>query len=300
MRSLGELGVGLSVVFGVFVLALVAELCYIFYWKNSRFAKGLPADRPKSATEIAGKRRRQIAEFAREASFVGSFGGYPGTPSMELASDTSSDGFLTIPVDQPSHLLFPIKEETKEDMELAHACSDGYKPNARLRSRTPSDVLTIHFTSGSSSPAASNTPFTTPPSSPPAPPSHSKPSPYAAYAVWPFSVKPPSPSPLLEICSPSACCSSPPVSMRTRTSLRLLFERSPLFGPRPQSPGLPSPFREKFRHSSPAGSAAESHQDVGENPQPPPTPYQRLSLAVLFRQTAPCLPLSNNATLCKA
>ncbi|KAI5062539.1 hypothetical protein GOP47_0023078 [Adiantum capillus-veneris] len=291
MRSLAELGIGLSVVFCIFVLALFAELCYIFYWKKSTSTKSSSADCIKSATQIkAGKKLyRSSAEFVREASLVGSFGGYPTSTSIEVGSGSDY-------ADQtPPHLLFPIEEETKEDMELAAGLGGTTKPSSRLRNRTPSDALTIPFTSGSTSPAASvDTSFTSPPSSPLA----AKLSPYAARAVRQMSCAPRlSSSPMgAEMYALPGTAGWPLAQAANKraegTPLRLLFERSPLLGPGVHMPG--SPFQ-------PASSTAAHVQGSGSSKaSSPPPPDLYLSLASLFGQsptTAACSqPQSHDAS----
>eukprot|EP00250_Pteridium_aquilinum_P004451 c14659_g1_i1 orf=468-1412(-) len=298
MRSLGELGIGLSVVFCVFVLALVGELCYIFYWKKSGFVKSTSTDCLKSTAEInAGKKlHRSSAEFVREASSVGSFGGYPVCIPTEVGGGSDASlfgGSFCSSLDQPPHLLFPIKEETKEDLELAADSGGTTKPHSRLRSRTPSDVLTIHFTSGSSSPAASvDTPFMTPPSSPPATESvaaMAKLSPFVACAVRPMSCGKSS-SPVSEMYVLSGCWPASPADNRgrERMPLRLLFERSPLLGPRPQSPAaiVPSPSQPTYLHTS---LGASGSSDTLQAPV-----RHHFSLSALFGQSSsPCLPVSS-------
>ncbi|MCO5548346.1 hypothetical protein L7F22_001803 [Adiantum nelumboides] len=283
MRSLVELGVGLSVVFCIFVLALLAEVCYIFCWKKCGSTKSCSADCIKKATQIKAPRKfhRATAEFVREASLVGSFGGYPASTWTEVGGGSDY-------ADQAPHLLFPIEEETREDLELATG-SGGTTKASHLRNHTPSDVLTIHFTSASTSPIASvDSPFTSPPLSPP-PPLAAKLSPYAARAVRQTSctVRAPSSSIGGEMSgfSGMAGWALPPATNRRAggTPLRLLFERSPVLGPGVHLPS--STFR-------PASSTAAHVEGSSKASSPAPPLFHRLSLAVLFGQspTATCCP----------
>ncbi|KAH7280577.1 hypothetical protein KP509_36G003900 [Ceratopteris richardii] len=350
MRYLVELGIGLSVVFGIFVLVLLAELCYIFCWKKGGVssAKGAVSshDCLRSAQEIhlkaAGSKKSfsqqavSSAEFAHEASLVGSFGGYliPSSApfqqqqSLEVRSGSvehggsnySQYGFFDA---RDPHSLFSIKEETKEDMELAAAASTpSNKPTSCLRSRTPSDALTVHFTSASSSPVISaGTPFTTPPSSPPLA-QHTTPaklSPYAACAVWPMSVSARAsssnsavgraelPNHIAGVPADQQVVSRPPTVGAAgrdgvgRTSLRLLFERSPLVGPSARHSPSPSLQELPPVHitTEPDSSSFAIEPDNSSIAAMPGTPLarasqRRLSWAALFER----VPLPSPSSSC--
>ncbi|MCO5586692.1 hypothetical protein L7F22_040634 [Adiantum nelumboides] len=283
MRSLVELGVGLSVIFCIFVLALLAEVCYIFCWKKCGFTKSCSADCIKKATQIKAPRKfhRATAEFVREASLVGSFGGYPASTWRTEVGGGSDYA------DQAPHLLFPIEEETKEDLELVTGSGGTTMADLHLRrNHTPSDVLTIHFTSGSTSPIASvDSPFTSPPLSPP-PPLAAKLSPYAARAVRQTSctVRTPIGGEMSGFSGVAGWALPPATNRRAGgTPLRLLFERSPVLGP-----GVYLPSSSFW----PASSTAHVKESSKASSSPPPALFHRLSLAVLFGQspTTTCCP----------
>lgn len=120
MAALGALGIGLSIVFGGFVLVLLAELYYVFVWKRHSILSKRVC---RIGTECNGER----GNFAHEAALVGSFGGYSSSSvDAEFVAKLfpmgpeaiGSDNMFMHGVFGDPRLLFTIKEETKEDMEF--------------------------------------------------------------------------------------------------------------------------------------------------------------------------------------
>lgn len=170
MTSFSGLGIGLSLVFGCLLLALVAELYYLLWWKKrvtnseieydySSYAKELfyvfcwrrPAPLSSSSNQQLSARdpvanvheEQQDAELGSGKDLLLKAFGEEGVES-ELMRLHNLAG--------PPRFLFTIKEETKEDLE-----SDDGKSRSRAgsRARSLSDVL-----------VAIDTPFLTPLASP--------------------------------------------------------------------------------------------------------------------------------------
>lgn len=143
MAELGGLAIGMSVVFGVFVLVLLAELYYLFYWKcrspwNMRRINSI-------ATEFT----EGGFNFSREDGLLGSLGSH----SMREAEDPESLAKL-FPISSDligsnnglymqdelgrSRVLFTIMEETKEDMEGEESVGDRKSTFSECPSRSES------------------------------------------------------------------------------------------------------------------------------------------------------------------
>lgn len=112
----------MCIVFGGFVLLLLAELCYVFYWKRRRSWRrisGIPA------TEIfsAAADRSANFSFSREVGLVGA-GDHSSDPQYLAkllpigGSSTCNSGLYMQGVLGGPRLLFTIDEETKEEMEF--------------------------------------------------------------------------------------------------------------------------------------------------------------------------------------
>lgn len=146
---MGALGIGLSIVFGGFVLVLLAELYYVFVWKRHSFLSKRVC---RIGTECNGER----GNFAHEAALVGSFGGYSSSSvDAEFVAKLfpmgpeaiGSDNMFMHGVFGDPRLLFTIKEETKEDMEFeepvkqhkeaAAAAAASFIPVQALQSSSP-------------------------------------------------------------------------------------------------------------------------------------------------------------------
>lgn len=175
MKSFSGLGVGLSLVFGCLLLALVAELYYLLWWKKriasseveddySNYAKELvqlfcwkksaSSLHAATTTTTTNNNNRDLAKD-QEANGV--------EPDLELGSskDLLLKGFGEEGVESelmrlhnlagPPRFLFTIKEETKEDLE-----SEDGRSRKGSRTRSLSDLV-----------LTADTPFLSPLASPP-------------------------------------------------------------------------------------------------------------------------------------
>lgn len=144
MAALGALGIGLSIVFGGFVLVLLAELYYVFVWKRHSI---LSKRACRIGTDCSGER----GNFAHEAALVGSFGGYSSSSvDAEFVAKLfpmgpeaiGSDNMFMHGVFGDPRLLFTIKEETKEDMEFEEPVKQHNESATAAASFLP--VQTLH------------------------------------------------------------------------------------------------------------------------------------------------------------
>uniref|UniRef100_A0A5B6YV03 Membrane lipoprotein n=1 Tax=Davidia involucrata TaxID=16924 RepID=A0A5B6YV03_DAVIN len=172
MRSLSGVGLGLSLVFGCLLLALIAELYYLLWWKKRITNREIEEDYISPAREFlymfCWKKPSSLSSTALNpqelcSSSVRITDTHVHEPQAQLHMHSNKDLWLKPFGDQdgedsefmrlsgPPRFLFTIKEETKEDLESA----DG-KSRKGSRSRSLSDViLTVE------------TPFLTPLASPP-------------------------------------------------------------------------------------------------------------------------------------
>lgn len=121
MAALGPLGIGLSIVFGGFVLVLLGELYYVFFWKKYGFLS-------RRVSRIGAEYCSERGDFAHEAALVGSFGGYSESAAeaeivaklfpMGPEGGDDYDNLYMHSVFRNPNFLFTIKEETKEDMDF--------------------------------------------------------------------------------------------------------------------------------------------------------------------------------------
>ncbi|CAL1374481.1 unnamed protein product [Linum trigynum] len=179
MKSLSSIGLGLSIVFGCLLLALVGELYYLLWWKrrftNRRMTTGRdglssPAKelfymfclkKPSSSNkELCSSVRITDALVVNNEAHQGKeFVFKPFGGDHESSSDEMVEGELMMlsnnSLSGPPRLLFTIVEETREDLESEEAKSraGGGKGS---RGRSLSDLmLTVE------------TPYLTPLASPP-------------------------------------------------------------------------------------------------------------------------------------
>ncbi|GAB2286690.1 hypothetical protein Dimus_021084 [Dionaea muscipula] len=120
MRSLSSVGLGLSVVFGCLVLALMAEIYYLLWWKRRwHHGREIQDDYINPATEVLYKLCwvRQSCSLSVRSST---------DPQKQLLkqSDDDANGAVEMEMEMemvmaagPPRLLFTIKEETHEDLE---------------------------------------------------------------------------------------------------------------------------------------------------------------------------------------
>lgn len=177
MKSLSSIGLALSVIFGCLLIALLAELYYLLWWKKRITRRGIE-DGP--AKEIfyffCGKKpsSSSSSSSAMKPQEICSSNTLVHEPQPQLQShggDSSMDSWLKpcsgeesmeaelLRLSGPPRFLFTIKEETKEDLESSEdgkSRSGESKSRKGSRTRSLSDVL-----------QAMDTPFLTPIASPP-------------------------------------------------------------------------------------------------------------------------------------
>ncbi|MCO5553756.1 hypothetical protein L7F22_007282 [Adiantum nelumboides] len=197
MGALGTLGVGLSVLFGIFLAVLAGEIYYMLCCRGGMSSRSRKVSSVQVAVlevNAAACSTEMGAGFAREAALVGSFGGYPasarGLHHSEFVSKFSPPSSELDDTCLPQSLLFPIAEETKEEMELQEAGAGTPTSKRKLSSCTAASShgvdqaahlpwmgaevtisvtepsLCASSTSVSFSVTPEVTPFATPPSSP--------------------------------------------------------------------------------------------------------------------------------------
>ncbi|XP_071734522.1 uncharacterized protein [Rutidosis leptorrhynchoides] len=147
MRSSSRVGLGLSLVFGCLLLALIAELYYLLWWKKKRVTN----------REIQESYNSPAKEFLylfcwKKPSSLSSTGLTTDTQVHEPQPSSSQSWFrplgehyddLTVEsellrlhnLSGPPRFLFTIKEETKEDLESEDRSKKG------SRGRSLSDVV---------------------------------------------------------------------------------------------------------------------------------------------------------------
>ncbi|OMO67731.1 hypothetical protein CCACVL1_20349 [Corchorus capsularis] len=176
MTSFSGLGIGLSLVFGCLLLALVAELYYLLWWKkriasseveyeyNNNYAKELiqlfcwkkSASLHGTTAAAGGGNNQDVVKDHQDTN-----GGVDIDPELGSGKDLLLKGFGEEGVESelmrlhnlagPPRFLFTIKEETKEDLE-----SEDGRSRKGSRTRSLSDlILTV------------DTPFRSPLASPP-------------------------------------------------------------------------------------------------------------------------------------
>lgn len=163
MRALSRLGVGLTVVSVLLLLALVAELYYLLVHKRRQRRRAAAISDAASSPSSSSRELLQLFCFKKTPALASTT--YAQDPRAGDAAvdeavdeeDDDDDGDDTVQgqlmrlgsLVGPSRLLFTIKEETREDLE-----SDDARSRCG-RSRSLGDLL-----------HSSQTPFLTPASSP--------------------------------------------------------------------------------------------------------------------------------------
>ncbi|KAI4386003.1 hypothetical protein MLD38_003979 [Melastoma candidum] len=187
MASFNGLALGLSVVFGCLMLAFVAEVYYLFWWKKRGLnSNSIPSGvgdvqevYSKYAKEmlhlIFWKKSSSLQEDSRDgncgdvrvnAGGMGEVSDGEGDPEIgnhgkelllkPLGEESIESELMRLQgLAGPPRLLFTIKEETKEDLESDDGRSRGDRSRKGSRTRSLSDVV-----------LAIDTPFLTPLASP--------------------------------------------------------------------------------------------------------------------------------------
>ncbi|XWS07769.1 hypothetical protein CRYUN_Cryun41cG0019200 [Craigia yunnanensis] len=177
MKSLSSVGLGLSIVFGCLLLALVAELYYLLWWKKRLTSRDLENDYSNPARDFfymfCWKRSSSMSHSALNPQGIR----MTEEQQSHLHHLHSNKDLLLKPFDHhhqddhgmeselmrlhslsgPARFLFTIIEETKEDLESEEAKSKSdNKSRAGSRGRSLSDLL-----------LTVETPYLTPLASPP-------------------------------------------------------------------------------------------------------------------------------------
>ncbi|RVX20317.1 hypothetical protein VitviT2T_017723 [Vitis vinifera] len=181
MRSLSSVGLGLSIVFGCLLLALVAELYYLLWWKKRLTSTEMEDDYSSPARELlymyCWKKPSSLSSRALNPQELCSSDRVTDTHVLEphqahhqlhmhgkedyllkpFGEETMETELMRLhDLSGPPRFLFTIKEETKEDLESEDGKSRGDKSAKGSRSRSLSDLL-----------LTVETPFLTPLASPP-------------------------------------------------------------------------------------------------------------------------------------
>ncbi|KAI4382375.1 hypothetical protein MLD38_008349 [Melastoma candidum] len=172
MASFNGLALGLSIVFGCLMLAFVAEVYYLFWWKKRGFNSNSIRPEVGDVQEVYSKYAKELLHLIfwkkstslQEDSRHGNCGdvcanaGRGGVSGGEgdLEMGNHSKELLSKPLGEESveselmrlhglaglpRLLFTIKEETKEDLESDDGRSRGDKSRKGSRTRSLSDVI---------------------------------------------------------------------------------------------------------------------------------------------------------------
>ncbi|KAJ9553465.1 hypothetical protein OSB04_017510 [Centaurea solstitialis] len=159
MRASSSVGLGLSLVFGCLLLALVAELYYLLWWKKKVMIQESPAreffymfcwKKPSSLTSTDTQVHEPQSHQLHSAKdlWLRPF----AEPQQDDANydngNSDSEVFRLQNLSAPPRFLFTIKEETKEDLESEEMSKRGSR-------RSLSDVVSVD-----------STPFFTPLASP--------------------------------------------------------------------------------------------------------------------------------------
>ncbi|KAB2020975.1 hypothetical protein E1A91_D07G111600v1 [Gossypium mustelinum] len=162
MTSFSGLSIGLSLVFGCLLLALVAELYYLLWWKKRITSSQVEDDYNNYAKELvqlfcwkksASLHASTAANNNNNQGLVKNKDSNSVEPDLELGSSRSLlvKGFGEEGVESelmrlhnlagPPRFLFTIKEETKEDLESEDGRSRGEKSRKGSRTGSLSDLM---------------------------------------------------------------------------------------------------------------------------------------------------------------
>ncbi|XP_072976745.1 uncharacterized protein [Typha angustifolia] len=176
MRTLSCVGISLTLVSSFLLLALMAELYYLFWWKKRRSDQGVEETHASTAKELlhlfCWRKPSSLSSTALNPQQIhSSTNGGDHSSDTQFSSNSSKDLLLKTyggeesvdaelmrlhSLSGPPRFLFTIKEETKEDLESEDGRSRGGRSRKGSRGRSLSDLL-----------HCAETPFLTPLSSPP-------------------------------------------------------------------------------------------------------------------------------------
>ena len=185
MKSLSSVGLGLSIVFCCLLLALVAEVYYLLWWKKRITNREIENNYGNPVKELfymfCWKRPSSSSSSLRHTGFTppelcssmrnsDTLVHDPEAQQQQLHSQTNNKEFLFKPFGEdgtdaeymrqqellgPPRFLFTIVEESKEDLESEDGKSRGDKSGKDSRGRSLGDLL------------VAETPYLTPSASPP-------------------------------------------------------------------------------------------------------------------------------------
>lgn len=159
MTSFSGLGIGLSLVFGCLLLALVAELYYLLWWRKKRISSTeIEDDYSKYAREffqfICWKRPSSLQTNDTQESVIDPDANCH-EPDLEMGSSkdfllktcgeegVESELMRLHNLQGPPRFLFTIKEETREDLESEDGKSRGDRSRKGSRTRSLSDLVAV-------------------------------------------------------------------------------------------------------------------------------------------------------------
>ncbi|KAF8699057.1 hypothetical protein HU200_034748 [Digitaria exilis] len=128
MRALSRIGVGLVVVSALLLLALTAELYYIFVHKRRLRQRAAAISDAASSPSSSSRELLQLFCFKKPPALASTYAVHEPPPSavaVAVAGDGEEEDDETVEaqlmrlgnVVGPTRLLFTIKEETREDLE---------------------------------------------------------------------------------------------------------------------------------------------------------------------------------------
>ncbi|KAK9279975.1 hypothetical protein L1049_013659 [Liquidambar formosana] len=172
MASFSGLGICLSLVFGCLLLALVAELYYLLWWKRRITNREIEVNHSNHAKELlyllCWKKPSSLCSNTTQELRVRDPDANAHEPDLELGSSkdlllksygeesVESELMRLHNLSGPPRFLFTIKEETREDLESDDGKSRGDRSRKGSRTRSLSDLM-----------VTIETPFLTPLPSPP-------------------------------------------------------------------------------------------------------------------------------------
>ncbi|KAK7295708.1 hypothetical protein RJT34_18619 [Clitoria ternatea] len=174
MKSLSSVGLGLSIIFGCLLLALVAEVYYLLWWKKRITNREIENDYGNPVKELfymfCWKRPSSSLRFTPPELCSSMRIGDTLVHDPEQVHSQGSKEFVFKPFGEdgldaeymrqqdllgPPRFLFTIVEESKEDLESEDGKSRGDKSGKGSRGRSLGDLLVVE------------TPYLTPNASPP-------------------------------------------------------------------------------------------------------------------------------------
>ncbi|CAI9773119.1 unnamed protein product [Fraxinus pennsylvanica] len=165
MNYLSSVGLGLSLVFGCLLLALLFEIYYLLWWKNRIIKRSNEDGHYNSPAKeffyklCCKKSSSSSTTGAQEISFSETFYQTPQAQQIHDSSNNNKDLQFNPfgSEDIMPRFLFTIEEETREDLESENGRSSFDIIRKKTRSKSLSDLL--HN--------IAETPFLTPVASPP-------------------------------------------------------------------------------------------------------------------------------------